>query len=132
MKPRTPIAGLDEAIEQHAGAIAHGNFRAAEGRVAPGALEAHRAACATIAAQPPGSFTLLARARIGFQYVAKLRWPAGRTAPGSAALVLQNRWRREGERWQIVEVDDLSRKRSPWSDLPRLQNSPVEAPTRNA
>jgi hypothetical protein len=127
IKPRTPIPDLDNAVEAHARAFLADDRAAAERFVAERGIASHRAAFTSASAKRPfQSFEVLARARIGFQYVAKVRW----TGAGGT-FTSQNRWSNEDNRgWKIVEVEDLSVKRSPWSDIPPL--SVAQSGGRNA
>lgn len=108
-RTRVPIE-LDESVGGHASAFAHGDDRAAEGFVASGALEAHRAASArSLKLGAPREFEVLARARLGLHYVVKVRFHRD-----GREVLLQNRWRIEPDgTWRIVEVEDLG-LRSPW------------------
>jgi hypothetical protein len=115
---RKPIPDLDAAIEAHAKAFLAGDENAAEQFVAPRGLETHRASAAhALSKRPFASFETLARAKIGFQYISKMRWNGAH-----GRVVHQNRWSQEDSgKWKIVEVEDLSEKRSAWSDIPPLQ-----------
>jgi hypothetical protein len=113
MEPIKPIPELEQAIEAHARAVLSDDRDAAEKFVAERGLESHRAAMAALAGlRPLDSSAVLARARIGFQYIGKVRFAGAR---GKA--VWQGRWANQGG-WKIVEVEDLSGKRSAWSDIP--------------
>jgi hypothetical protein len=98
------------AVEAYSKALVAGDERTSEAFVAPAALAAHRAALIRSAAiRPFDQAVTLARARIGFQYIVKIRFTSPR-----GHLELQNRWREESDgRWRIVEVEDLG-LRSPW------------------
>ncbi len=121
MVTRKPIPELDQAIEAYARAFAVGDRDGTERFVAERGIETHRAAMAAAADKRPlDSFELLARAKIGFHQIAKLRW----TSPHGKVL-LQVRWVQQpgpqsNPAWMVVEVEDLSLKRSPWSDIPPL------------
>jgi hypothetical protein len=55
-------------------------------------------------------FELLARARLAFQYLMKIRFHG----PREESVTLQSRWRLDYEgSWRIVEIEDVS-ARSPW------------------
>ena len=117
MKKLDDITDLREAIATHAAALAAGDGEKAEAFVLPVAIETHRQAAAEIAriAQPRKVETL-ALAKIGFQYISKLRF----TNTGAMRRVLY-RWRKEAEgKWAIVSVEDTTGKRSSWSDIPDL------------
>lgn len=121
MNPRNLVPELEQAIQAHADAFLGGSRDAAERFVAERGLETHRAAISSATDKRPlQSFEILACAKIGRQYIAKVRWTG---AQGN--FVSQNRWSEEGDRgWKIVEVEDLTAKRSPWSDIPRLTAAP--------
>jgi hypothetical protein len=57
---------------------------------------------------PWSSFELIARARLGFQYIAKVRLHGA-----NGDLTLQCRWREEQGAWRIAEIADVG-SRSPW------------------
>jgi hypothetical protein len=115
MKPRNLVPELEQAIEAHADAFLGCNPDAAERFVAERGLETHRAAMSSAAEKRPlQSLEILACAKIGRQYIAKVRWSGAR-----GTFISQNRWSEEGDRgWKIVEVEDLTAKRSAWSDIP--------------
>jgi hypothetical protein len=112
------IDDLREAIATHAAALAAGDSAKAEAFAIPGALEAYRQAAAEIARIPqPVKVEMLALAKIGYQYISKLRF----TGDAGAMRRVLYRWRREGDgAWRIVSVEDTSGKRSSWSDIPNL------------
>ncbi|MGA2410868.1 MAG: hypothetical protein ABSG46_10840, partial [Candidatus Binataceae bacterium] len=73
------------------------------------ALEGHRAAFErTRNLGPFEEFEVIARAKLGFQYIAKIRLYAS-----EHELTLQCRWREENGAWRIAEIDDIG-LRSPW------------------
>ncbi len=113
MKGRLETPELDQAIDAHARAIVAGNLDAAGAFVSPGAREAHR----ELAAQFIGGgalegFELPGRAKIGFQYMSRVRF-----LRGAQTLLALIRWRLEDGRWMIASVEDMSNKRSAWSDI---------------
>jgi len=112
------IPELREAIAAHAAALASGDSAAAEAFAVPGALETHRQAAAEIARiARPVKVETLALAKVGFQYISKLRFTDG----GGAMRRVLYRWRKEaGGKWLIAAVEDTTNKRSPWSDVPDL------------
>jgi len=122
------ITELREAIATHATALAAGESAAAEAFVLPGALEAYRQAAAEIARIPqPVKVEALALAKVGFQYISKLRF----TGAGAMRRVLY-RWRKEADgKWLIVAVEDTTGKRSPWSDIPDLAAAAAQARAGN-
>jgi len=112
------VPGLDERIAAYAAAIAAGDDTKGESFVSPAALPEYRGAIAAVAARGPfkkAAPRKLALARMGFQYILKLRL-FGSDAPATLLI----RWRQEpaktGE-WMIASLEDLSGKRSPWSDI---------------
>src|SRR5277367_585430 len=120
MKKLDDITDLREAIAAHAAALAAGDAAAAAKFVHPQALEAHRDAAAEIA-RMPGPVTLenLALAKVGFQYISKLRF----TKADAIRRVLF-RWRKEADgAWRIASVEDTTGKRSSWSDVPDLMSA---------
>lgn len=108
---QTVIPGeLRDTVARHARAVIEGDEASAEGWVEGSALEGHRAACKSAAGiRPLKNFELIAHARLGFQFIVKVRFEG---AGGS--LALQVRWRLQSEtRWRIVEVENLN-EHSPW------------------
>jgi hypothetical protein len=101
---------LYQAISAYAEAIIRGDAGAGSKQVATEALASHREAFARAAEKEPWEdYQLIARARLGFQYIAKVRFHGS-----SGDLVLQCRWREAaGGAWQIAEIADIG-LRSPW------------------
>jgi hypothetical protein len=124
MKSRVDAPELNDAIQAHARALAAGDARAAESHIAAAVLESHRAIFREHASDNPlGSFEVLARAKIGNQFMSKIRL-SGR----AGTLTLLNRWIKSADgKWQIAEIDDLSTKRSGWSDIAPLGVSRSES-----
>jgi hypothetical protein len=114
---------LYEAISAYAEAIMNGDAGAGSKIVAPQAIASHREAFARAAEkQPWGSYELIARARLGFQYIAKVRLQGLH-----GDLTLQCRWREAADgAWQIAEIADVG-LRSPW-----LKPEPDESAMRKA
>lgn len=108
---QTIIPGdLREAVSQQARALIDGDHAGAEAWVEAMALEGYRAAAASAGdLRPLQSFELIAYARLGFQFMVKVRFLGAEGKP----LTLQVRWREDGRRWRIVEVENLN-LRSPW------------------
>ncbi len=119
MKKLDNITDLREAIASHAAALAAGDNMTAENFVLPQAIETHRQAAAEIARiSKPVTVEKLALAKVGFQYISKLRFSGGN---GGAMRRVLYRWRKEADgKWLIVAVEDTTGKRSPWSDVPTL------------
>ena len=116
MLPSAEITALNEAAEAHARAIVAGDTAVAESMVAPRALEGYRAAIARVLAQGPfDRFALVARARIGPQYVVKVRLVSAR-----GLAMLQMRWGAgEDRQWRIAELEYLTPDNMPWSGVGR-------------
>jgi hypothetical protein len=108
------IPELDERIAQHACALIAGDDRAVEGMVTPGGLATWGSVAATVRERRPlDRYELLACAKIGMQFMAKTRFSSA-----SGALTLLTRWKQADGQWMIAAAEDISAKRSPWSDLP--------------
>jgi hypothetical protein len=77
--------------------------------------------CAAIAGAK--SFSRLGLAKIGSQFILKARF-SGIDATRTYLI----RWRLAGAgRWRVASVEDLSDKRSPWSDIPTLAAARAQA-----
>ncbi|HEY2524594.1 MAG TPA: hypothetical protein VGI29_06010 [Candidatus Binataceae bacterium] len=107
---------MREAIAAHARAVVAGDVGAAEGCVRPAALEAYRAAIGAAASLGPfDGYAAPALARLGTQYISKVRFTGAR---GSA--LMQIRWARESDgRWQIAEAEYFPPGYTPWSGVKR-------------
>ena len=104
---------LDQRIAEHARALIGGDDRAAAAMVTQAGLATWRSVAAAISARRPlGRYELVARAKIGMQFMAKTRFSGA-----SGALTLLIRWKQTDGRWMIADAEDISAKRSPWSDL---------------
>lgn len=113
MKGRTEVPELDEAIAAHGRALESGGLDAACAFVSDAARDSYRTAMAEVLrAGPLAGFEPAAKARIGFQYISKVRF-----SRNGKSVVLLNRWRNEDGAWRIAEVEDLSNKRSSWSGI---------------
>ena len=130
MKKLDDITDLREAIATHAAALAAGANATAEKFVLPQALETHRQAAAEIARIPqPAKVETLALAKVGFQYISKLRFTGGNETAMRRVLY---RWRKEADgKWLIVSVEDTTGKRSSWSDIPDLAAAVAQARAGN-
>jgi hypothetical protein len=128
MKKLDDITDLRDAIGTHAEAIAAGDSAAAEKFVLPQALETHRQAAGEVARLPkPVNVETLALAKVGFQYISKIRFSNG----GAMRRVLY-RWRKEADgKWAIASVEDTTGKRSSWSDVPDLAAAIQQARAEN-
>ncbi|MGH7918246.1 MAG: hypothetical protein ACREQE_12305 [Candidatus Binataceae bacterium] len=97
------------AVDAYCNAIVRGDARAAEAFVSAPALPDHRATMARGAGMGPfDRAATLARARVGFQYIVKVR-----ISGAAGRFDLQNRWHETDGTWRIVEIEDLG-MRSPW------------------
>jgi hypothetical protein len=128
MKKLDDITDLRAAIATHAAALAAGDSATAEKFVLPQALETHRQAAGEIARVPqPAKVETLALAKVGFQYISKLRF-----TNGAAMRRVLYRWRKEADgKWLIVSVEDTTGKRSSWSDVPNLAAAIAQARAGN-
>jgi hypothetical protein len=131
MKQPDSTTELRETIAAHAGAIASGDAAAAEKFALGSAIDAYRAAAAEIARlKKPVEVETLALAKIGAQYISKLR-----IVGAERHRRVLYRWRKELDgKWMIAGVEDTTDKRSPWSDVPDLAGAiaQVAEETRNA
>jgi hypothetical protein len=119
MKGMAKIPALEDAIAALIDALAKGNARTAEALISDSAREAFtELSDAAFGAGPAQSIERLGFARIGFHYMMKLRFVAG-----GAKITWLLRWREEDGRWRLASIEDLSGKRSPWSDVPTLANA---------
>jgi len=100
MKKLDDITDLRNAIAMHAALLAAGDSAAAEKFVLPNALETHKQAAAEITRIPkPPKVETLALAKVGFQYISKLRF-----THGDAMRRVLYRWRKEADgKWVIVK-----------------------------
>jgi hypothetical protein len=112
---------LRDAVASHARAVIEGDDPGAEKWVEGPGLEGYRAAVAQAAEiRPLESFDLIAHARLGFQFIVKVRFHGA----NNFKLPLQVRWRRlNGTEWRIIEVENLN-SHSPWRrpDKPKAVN----------
>jgi hypothetical protein len=107
------VPELDERIAQHARFLIASDDRAAAAMVTPAAIANWRLVAAAIGARRPlDRYELLACAKIGMQFIAKTRFSGA-----GGALTLLIRWKQMDGNWMIAEAEDISAKRSPWSDL---------------
>ena len=114
------IPALEQRIERHADAVIAGDDIAAESFLLPSGLEVSRAAFAQVRDDgPPSDFELLACAKIGKQFIAKTRF-----AVKSGPVTLLIRWKEIDGQWMIAEVENITGKRSPWSDIPHYAREP--------
>jgi hypothetical protein len=119
MKGMAKIPALEDAIAALIDALAKGDAPAAETLVSDSARDAFKGlAGAAFGSGPAQLIERLGFARIGFHYMMKLRFVAG-----SAKITWLLRWREEDGHWRLASIEDLSGKRSPWSDVPTLANA---------
>lgn len=115
---------LHERINAHAGAMLAGDVTAAEAFVTSSGLSAWKAADASAGSQRPfKSFELLACAKIGMQFMAKTRFHGEHAS--STMLI---RWKKLDGVWMIAEAEDITSKRSPWSDIAHYSHEGGGAP----
>jgi hypothetical protein len=112
MKGHAEFPELEKSIESHARAIAAGDTRAAKAFLSTNANQSHDEFVSKIEKGGIKSFIKLGRARIGMQHMSKIRF-----ITDGAPLLMVNRWREENGTWRIADSEDLSGKRSPWSDI---------------
>lgn len=112
MKGHAEFPELDKAIEEHARAIVAGDLASAEAFLSDGAQELHNEFTSKITRGSLKGFVALMRSRIGFQHISKIRF-----LTDAEPLLILNRWREENGAWRIASTEDLSGKRSPWSDI---------------
>jgi hypothetical protein len=112
MKGHAEFPELDKAIAEHANAITSGDLQKAESFLSDSAHESHRQFVSKIAKGSIKEFIALGRSRIGFQHISKVRF-----LTDNEPLLILNRWREENGAWRIASTEDLSGKRSPWSDI---------------
>jgi hypothetical protein len=112
MKGHAEFPELDRAIDAHASAIAAGDLSAARMFLSATANDSHDQFISKIAKGSIKGFIKLGRARIGMQHMSKIRF-----LTDGEPLLMVNRWREENGAWRIADSEDLSGKRSPWSDI---------------
>ena len=124
------FAELHGAIAAHLNAIAERDLAGAEKFVATEstAIESYRLAAAEIAKLPaPIKVEALGLARIGRHFISKLKIESD-----ARTLKFLYRWRQERDgRWLIAAVEDISNKRSPWSDVPDLKTAVAQVRAEN-
>ncbi len=112
MKGHAEFPELDKAIDAHAHAIVAGDTQAARAFLSGSANQSHDEFVSKIAKGAIKEFIKLGRARIGAQHISKIRF-----LTDGEPLLMMNRWRQEDGAWRIADTEDLSGKRSPWSDI---------------
>jgi hypothetical protein len=123
MALKDKVPGLGDAIAAHTRALEAGNVAAAERHVADRAREAHRTIMSEL--KRKGALAQcreLALAKIGMQFMSKLRFEGG-----AESATLLNRWTQDEDgAWRIVACEDISAMRSPWSKIPDLADAGTE------
>jgi hypothetical protein len=101
---------LEQAVAEHAAAIVAGDDRGAAKFADDRAAAESEAAIRQAATLGPfGGYEIIARARLGFQYIVKIRLTGSR-----GDLNLQTRWHRlDGDAWAIAEIENIGLE-SPW------------------
>ena len=112
MKGHAEFPELEKSIDAHANAIMAGDLKAASSFLSANATESHNNFASKIIKGAIRSFVKLGRARIGAQHMSKIRF-----LTDGEPLLMVNRWRDENGTWRIAGSEDLSGKRSPWSDI---------------
>lgn len=102
---------LEQLIDAHATAVAAGDLDAAK-KFLSGSSVAHDEFVSKIKHGSGKGYVKLARARIGMQHMSKIRF-----LTDGEPLLMVNRWREENGTWRIADSEDLSGKRSAWSDI---------------
>lgn len=112
MKGHAEFPDLEKAIDDHAHAIVEGDRSAAKAFLSSDTNQSHDEFVSKITKGSIKSFVKLGRARIGMQHMSKIRF-----ITDGEPLLMVNRWREENGMWRIADCEDLSGKRSPWSDI---------------
>ncbi len=106
------VPELEARIIAHGKALLEG-AAASEAFVDPAARENYRAAVIEATRHRFDSCERLALARIGEQFMSKIRLWAG-----DKSITLLIRWKRASDgAWVIADAEDTTGKRSPWSDI---------------
>ncbi len=112
MKSRNHFPALDQTCEAFARAVASADSSAATAFFSNATESADAAIAKILAHGPADRVEELGRARLGFQYISKFR-----ISSGERVATIICRWRDENGAWRIAEIEDLTGKRSAWSDL---------------
>jgi hypothetical protein len=119
MKGMPKIPALEESIAAFVDALSKGDARAAQTLVSDAARDAFGHVVLPALGQGPAqAVERIGFARIGFHYMMKLRLTSAETR-----LTWLLRWREDNGAWRLASIEDLSGKRSPWSDVPTLANA---------
>jgi len=111
VKGHAEFPELEKLIDDHANAIVDADLPAAK-RFLSSENPPHDEFISKLKKGAIKSFVKLARARIGAQHISKVRF-----LTDGEPLLMVNRWRNENGTWRIAASEDLSGKRSPWSDI---------------
>jgi hypothetical protein len=111
MKGHAEFPELEKRIDAHATAMI-GDVAATKGFLASGENPQHDEFIRKIEKRAIKSYVKVGRARIGAQHMSKIRF-----LTDGEPLLMVNRWREENGTWRIADSEDLSGKRSPWSDI---------------
>lgn len=119
---------LRATIAAHIEALTVGELPRAKRFVHPNALEAYGKFAADLARFPtPAHPEVLALAKIESQYILKIKIQCG-----AAQLKVLLRWRKEARGpWLIAGVEDVSNKRSSWSDILDLATADAQVRAKN-
>jgi len=112
MKGHAEFPDLEKLIETHASAVVAGDVATARKFLAAAGSNSHDEFVSKVRKGSIKSYIKLARARVGQQHMSKLRF-----ITEGEPLLMVNRWREEDGTWRIADSEDLSGKRSPWSDI---------------
>ncbi|HLI81483.1 MAG TPA: hypothetical protein VKV03_15950 [Candidatus Binataceae bacterium] len=112
MKGHAEFPELEKSIDAHAKAIVSGDLQVAKSYLSANPSRSHDEFVSKIAKGSIKSFVKLGRARIGMQHMSKIRF-----ITDGEPLLMVNRWREENGTWRIADSEDISGKRSPWSDI---------------
>jgi hypothetical protein len=112
MKGHAEFPELEKLIDAHARAIAKGDLEGTKKFLSHGENAPHDEFVLKARNGSIKSYVKLGRARVGRQHLSKIRF-----LTDDAPLLMVNRWREEDGTWRIADSEDLSGKRSPWSDI---------------
>jgi len=112
VKGHAEFPELEALIDAHAEAVSTGDLAGASKFLSPGEHPAHDDFVSKIKRGLIRNYVKLGRARIGMQHMSKIRF-----LTDGEPLVMVNRWREENGTWRIADSEDLSGKRSAWSDI---------------
>jgi hypothetical protein len=111
MKGHAEFPELEKRIEEHATAVVYADLSAARTFLSA-ENRPHDEFVSRIKKGSIKSYVKVGRARIGAQHMSKIRF-----LTEGEPLLMVNRWRQENGAWRIADSEDLSGKRSAWSDI---------------